>query len=306
MSIFEAIVQGIVQGLTEFLPISSSGHLALSQHILGVRGNNLFFNVMLHLGTLVAVLAIYYKLVIRLIVAFFSMVGDLFKGRFKWRDLDHDKKLVLMLIIGLLPLFFLFLPIPGTIFNLKDVAESLANSGNMLVVGFSLLATSLLLIIGVNINKNQTEHKSEKMNTKTEFNIVDSLCVGFTQLVAAIFPGLSRSGSTLSVGLMRGIDKQTAFDYSFILAIPSILAAAILEIKDVEIGEIQNNLFPVIIGMIVAAIVGFLSIKLFKWLLATNKISIFIWYTLILGIVTIIIYFIEMKQGVNLFTGAIL
>ena len=310
MGIFEAIIQGIVQGLTEFLPVSSSGHLALSQHVLGVHGNNLFFDVMLHLGTLIAVLAVYFKLVIRLFSAFFSMIGDIFTGKFKWSELDHDKRLVIMLVIGLLPLFLLFIPIPGTGMNLKDIAENWANSGNILIVGISLLVTSGLLTLGVSANERTAKRHLEKRNGKSgpvgrrEFNPVDSICVGLVQCAAAIFPGLSRSGSTLSIGLLRGINKQTALDYSFILGIPSILAAAVLEFKDaIEMNSIDVEVLPVVIGMIVSAVVGFLAIKLFKWLLATDKMSVFIWYTLILGIATVVIYFVEHSKGINLFTG---
>lgn len=310
MSIFEAIVQGIVQGLTEFLPVSSSGHLALSQHILGVQGNNLFFNVMLHLGTLAAVLAVYYKLVLRLIVAFFAMVKDVFSGKFKFSRLDKDEKLVVALIAGLLPLFVLFVPIPGTGLNLKDVAENWANNGQIMIVGFSLIATSILLAVGIRLGENATKTtKSAKyikaLSGKREISIPDALCVGFTQCAAAIFPGLSRSGSTLAVGLLRGINKQAALDYSFVLGIPSILAAALLEFKDaLEMGSMDIAFLPVIVGMVVSAIVGFLAIKLFKWLLATNKMSVFVWYTLILGVATIVISLVEKSKGINIFTGA--
>ncbi len=310
MTIFQAIIQGIVQGLTEFLPVSSSGHLALSQHILGVKGNNLFLNVMLHLGTLIAVLIVYYELVVKLIKAFFSLIGDVFNRNFKFNKLDHDKSLVLMLIIGLLPLFLLFVPIPGMNMSVKDLSEKWSNEGNLLIVGLSLMATSILLLLGIVFNKkiskkyNKNKNRIIKDMGRKYFNPIDSILVGTTQFLAAVFPGLSRSGSTLSVGLMRGISRQTALDYSFVLGIPSILAAAMLEFKDV----VKNDSFDldiatVIIGVVVSAFVGFLAIKLFKWLLATNKIWVFILYTLVVGIATIVVYFIEVTKNVNIFTG---
>lgn len=308
MSIFEAIIQGIVQGLTEFLPVSSSGHLVLSQHILGVHGNNLFFDVMLHLGTLIAVLAVYYRLVLRLLTSFFSMITDIFKGNFKWSKLDHDKRLVIMLIIGLLPLFFLFLPVPGTDLSFKDLSEKWANEGNLVIVGLSLIFTSILLTLGILANKQiSAKHKNNHVHKdcgRKYYNPIDAILVGIMQCLAAIFPGLSRSGSTLSVGLLRGISKQTALDYSFVLGIPSIIAAALLELKDVaETGDFDLGIMPVIVGMAVSAIVGFLAIKLFKWLLATDKTWIFILYTAICGIATIMIYFIEKAININMFTG---
>lgn len=303
MDIFNAIIQGMLQGLTEFLPVSSSGHLTLSQHILGIKGNNLFFDVMLHIGTLIAVLAVYYKLVIRLIVAFFQILRVIITGEFKWKKTDYDQRLVVMLIVGLLPLFFLFLPVPGTNMNIKDFVEQWSNDGNIFIVGCSLIATSILLTVGLRISKDKNSEKQ----LKKQYNIIDSIYVGFMQLLAAILPGLSRSGSTLSVGLMRGIDKQTALDYSFILGIPAILAAAAVELKDVmSLDSFYIDTFPVIIGMIVSAVVGFISIKLFKWLLKTDKMYIFILYTLILGIATLIIYMVEKSKGFNIFTNAIL
>ena len=116
MTIIDAIIQGVVQGLTEFLPVSSSGHLAITQHITGVAGeSNLFFNVMLHVGTLVAVAAFYHKLFWSLIKEFFRMLRDIFTGKFKWREMNYERNLIVMLIIALLPLFIMFLPVPGTV-----------------------------------------------------------------------------------------------------------------------------------------------------------------------------------------------
>lgn len=121
MSIFDAIIQGIVQGLTEFLPVSSSGHLAISQHILGVDEGNLFFNVMLHLGTLLAVIAVYYKLIGKLIIAFFTLIRDIVTGKYRWSKMTEEQNLVVMLIIGLIPLFLLFIPLPfGNGLTAKD------------------------------------------------------------------------------------------------------------------------------------------------------------------------------------------
>ena len=310
MGIFESILQGIVQGVTEFLPVSSSGHLLLAQHILGVNGNNLFFNVMLHLGTLLAVLAVYYKLVLRLILAFFSLIGDIFRGEFNLKKLNGDKRLVVMLIIGLLPLFLLFLPLPGTKGNIKDLAEKFSNDSYIIIVGISLVVTSILLFAGsIKAGKARCcgEVRQIKSTCKSRkfFNISDAISVGLMQCVAAIFPGLSRSGSTLSVGLLRGIDRQTALDYSFVLGIPSIIAAAILELKEsMEVSSaVSVGALEVICGVISSALVGFASIILFKWMLSKNKIGIFIVYTFVVGIITIFIGLYEISQGVNIFTG---
>ena len=311
MTIIEAIIQGVVQGLTEFLPVSSSGHLTITQHILGVdmEGGNLFFNVMLHIGTLVAVIAFYHKLIWRLIKAFFSMIGDIFTGKFKWKELSDDKRMVIMVIIGLVPLFLLFLPVPGTGMKLKDFVESFNTDKYFIVVGICLLLTSLLLFIGNRCSRSAVPLKHAKNGGeagRTSMNVLDAIVIGITQCFATL-PGLSRSGSTLSAGQMRGLNKQTALDYTFILGTPAIVAAALLEGKDaLEAGTAQltDNILPIIIGMVVSAVVGYLAIALFKWLLKTDKMIIFIIYTAIVGIAVIVISVMEMQSGVNLFSGA--
>ena len=310
MTIVDAIIQGVVQGLTEFLPVSSSGHLTITQHVLGLdlEGGNLFFNVMLHIGTLVAVVAFYHKLIWRLIKAFFSMIGDIFTGKFRWKELSDDKRMVIMVIIGLLPLALLFLPVPGTGMKLKDFVESFNTSKYFIVVGICLLLTSILLFIGNRCSRSDVPMKHAKGGEtgRTSMNVVDALVVGLTQCFATL-PGLSRSGSTLSVGQMRGLNKQTALDYTFILGTPAIIAAAVLEGKDaLESGmdAISADLVPIIVGMVVSAVVGYLAIALFKWLLRTDKMIIFIIYTAIIGIAVIVISILEMRSGVNLFSGA--
>ena len=315
MSILDAIIQGIVQGLTEFLPVSSSGHLAITQHILGTSGDgNLFFNVMLHVGTLVAVIAFYYKLIWSLIKEFFSMIKDIFTGKFKWSKMNYERNLIMMLIIGLLPLFLLFIPIPGTEMKIKDLAEVLSASPILLVTAISLLVTSALLTIGIICNRRNSSKGGKHLkgagkansNGRESYTILDAVCVGLMQVAAAVFPGLSRSGSTLAVGEMRGINKQKALDYTFILGVPSIVAAALLEgidaIKSPE--GINVEVGVIIAGVIASAVVGYLAIVIFKWFLKSDKMSIFVIYTAIVGVAFIVISIIEMNTGVNLFTGA--
>ena len=311
MTIIEAIIQGVVQGLTEFLPVSSSGHLTITQHVLGINleGNNLFFNVMLHIGTLAAVIVFYHKLIWRLIKAFFSIIGDIFTGKFKWKELSDDKRMVIMVIIGLLPLFLLFIPIPGTDMKLKDFVEGIADSErNFIIVGICLLITSILLFIGNRVSHSTVPMKHAKKGGetgRTSLNVVDAIVVGITQCFATM-PGISRSGSTLAAGPMRGLDKQTALDYTFILGTPAIVAAAVLEGKDALEGgfdAIKADLVPILIGMVVSAVVGYLAIALFKWLLKTDKMIIFIVYTAVVGIAVIVISIIELSKGVNIFSG---
>lgn len=316
MNIFEAILQGAVQGLTEFLPVSSSGHLAITQHFLGMQEDNLFFNVMLHIGTLAAVCAVYIKLIIRLLKAFIFLVKDIFTGKFKWKEMSGERNLVVMLIIGLIPLFLLFLPIPGTDMKLKDLADKFALDGYLWIVGLSLMLTSFLLFKGNECNMRMVREAKKKGTVgkygvgRRRFALGDAITVGLTQCAAALLPGLSRSGSTLAVSQLRGINKQTALDYSFVLGIPSILAAAVLEGKDALFPAngttVSIDPLPVILGMVTASVVGFLAIKLFKWLLSTDRMYIFVLYTAVVGVLMLLLGVIELCTGTNIFTGTAL
>ncbi len=301
-------MQGILQGLTEFLPVSSSGHLAIYQHIVGMNDNNLFFSVMLHIGTLAAVVAVYFRTIIKLFSSLWSIIKKIFKREFKWSEMTGEENLAMMIIIGLLPLFLLFLPIPGTDMKIKDLADKFNLDGYFFIVGIALVTTSMLLFFS---GKRRSEirvvdGKRYRKKLRRRYTVADAVIVGFTQCAAAIFPGLSRSGSTLAASRFRKIDKQTALDYSFLLGTPAIVAAAILETKDAlfsEESDLANiNFLYVIVGMVVAAIVGFFAIKLFKWLLSTEKMYIFILYTAAVGLIILLISIIELSSGTNLFT----
>lgn len=313
MSIIEAIIQGVVQGLTEFLPVSSSGHLAISQHILGIEESNLFFSVMLHLGTLLAVIAVYYKLIGRLIAAFFKMIKAMATGKYRWNKMDEDQNLVVMLLVGLLPLLLLFVPLPFSKgLCAKDIAEIWSGtSGYLIVVGLSLIITSILLTLGSKANKmTEKQFKARGIVRKDglgrhHLNVIDALSIGVAQMFAAIFPGISRSGSTLAIGEMRGINKQKALDYAFVLGVPSVLAAGILEFKNaVSANAVTADLVPAVVaGVITSAVVGFGAILLFKWMLQKDRMYIFVIYTAIAGVIITIISIIELASGTNIFTG---
>ena len=311
MTVFEAIIQGIIQGATEFLPVSSSGHLSISKHLFGIELPGILFDIMLHLGTLVAVVFVYRKLIWRLLKEFGSLCVDVVHGKFKWSEMNHDRRLIFMLIIGLLPLFLLFAPIPGTGMQLKDLSDQLGSDSSMLAEGLALLATSALLFLGIRADRlthKKTIHDRQGRRVQNpgrkKLHTVDAIVIGLTQCVAAVFPGLSRSGSTLSVGLLRGINQQTALDYSFVLGIPAIAAAAVVSLKDLGSDGAAIGAAPLIAGVITAAIVGFLAIKLLKWIVTTNKLTIFAYYTLIAGTLVTVLGIIEHILNKNLFTGA--
>ncbi len=311
MSILDAIIQGIIQGATEFLPVSSSGHLSISQHMFGIKLPGILFDIMLHLGTLAAVIFVYRGLIWRLIKEFVSLCADVFHRRFKWSEMSPDRRLLMMLFIGLLPLFLLFLPIPGTGMQVKDFSEMLASDSGIVMEGLALLATSALLFLGIRANKRMKREKvlvdqnGNRVPAKgrRKIHTIDAVAIGVTQCLAAVFPGLSRSGSTLSAGLLRGINQQVALDYSFVLGIPSIAAAALVSLKDLNSDVATIGVAPLIIGMITAAVVGFLAIKLLRWIVTTNKLEIFAFYTLIVGGIVTILGIIEHIMGTNMFTG---
>ena len=146
---------------------------------------------------------------------------------------------------------------------------------------------------------------SSGTKAREKYTVLDAVCVGLMQVVAALLPGVSRSGSTLAVGEMRGINKQKALDFTFVLAIPSILAAALLEGVDaIKSPEGINVEIPVlIVGVVVSAVVGYLAIVIFKWFLKSDKMILFVIYTAVVGIAFIVISVIEMTTGHNLFSG---
>ena len=135
------------------------------------------------------------------------------------------------------------------------------------------------------------------------FRLGDALAVGVTQCVAAVFPGLSRSGSTLAIGMLRGVNRQAALDYSFVLGIPAIVAAAGLEGIDALKAHETVQTVPLLVGMVTAAVVGFFAIKLLRWMVSSNRLIPFVVYTAVVGLAAIVVSLVEQSAGVNLFTG---
>lgn len=284
MSIIQAIIQAIVQGLTEFLPVSSSGHLSLVQHYMGVSGESgVLFSIILHLGTLVAVFIAFRKLIAKLLIEFFAMIKDIFTGKFKWSLMNAERRMIIMLLIGTLPM--------GAFYFIKDIYTYVGSDNDIILEGFFFLITALLLFMSEKVVKGNKDYG--------DITIKNALTVGIFQGLAP-FPGVSRSGSTIAGGLLCGFTRETAVQFSFLLGIPAILAGSITELKDVSITELQSNFFPIIIGFIVAAVVGFLAIKLVSWLITSNKFKIFMYYTFILGILVIIVGILEKIVGKNL------
>ena len=303
MEILKAIILGIVQGATEFLPVSSSGHLSVAKHILGFDVEaGILFDLMLHVGTLLAVFFVFRNLIGRLICEFFRMIKDLFTGKFHWSTMSQDRRMVMMLIIGLLPLLLFFIPVPGMDGNFKDLLEGFYEDSSIMVEGFCFLFTGVLLLVAHRVSRQGSgRHRAGKQELTTG----NAITIGFFQGIATL-PGVSRSGSTLAAGLFCGLQKQTALEYSFVLGIPAILGASLLQVKDAVAEKTTIEVLPLLLGVIISAIVGFFAIKLLKLILKKDRLNIFAIYCLILGIGCIVVAAIESTTGSNLFTGVAL
>jgi undecaprenyl-diphosphatase len=255
MSTLEAIILGILQGLTEFLPISSSGHLELGQHLLGLSNleNYIVFNLVCHLGTLFA-LFIFYSQQIQTI-------------------LKDQRYRLIQLFIGILPLFPLVL-ILKPIKSMFDQPQYL---------GWCFLVTSLLLLLGIQFGSVASQEVRQQRRWR------DPFIIGLFQAVA-ILPGISRSGSTISAGRLLGWTQQDSITFAFLLAIPTILGGITLELLHLAAGKtIMPSIGwePYLAGFITSFIVGYFALRLLLRLAAKDKFIYFVWYCLILGIVTI-------------------
>lgn len=267
MTITEAIIQGIIQGLTEFLPVSSSGHLALYQYFTGQSGESgALFSLVLHLGTLIAVFVAFWSTIQELIIEFFHMAGGLFHGKLSFKKVNPQRKMIFLLVISLLPLFLTLL--------LKDVLRGVAEDNNILVEGICFLVTSAMLLMADRCNGRTT---ARGMTYRA------ATAIGLVQAFAPL-PGISRSGSTLSAGMMLGLERGFAVNFSFIMGIPAVCAALLLDAKDIIGGGLNLPASVVLIGLVFSVVFGLLAIGMVRWLVASQKLRWFGYYTLVLGI----------------------
>lgn len=289
MSLLEAIIMGLIQGITEFLPVSSSGHLAIFKILFHVETDTgLLFDVILHLGTLIAIFAVYYKDIIRMVVEGVCIIRDVFINivRFFRNICLHEKneyirivtngyrKFVVLVIVSTIP--------TGIIGIVASDFVTMA-SEILLIPGICLIVTSILLFISDRIPGG---NKGPKNITYTNGFII-GICQGIATL-----PGLSRSGTTIAACLISGFDRRFAVKYSFIMSIPAILGAAILEIKDINMAGISGaEVGYYFVGMVVAAVVGYICIKTMLVIVRNKKFTIFSIYCFLVGVLSIGGYF---------------
>ena len=270
MEYISIIIQGIIQGLTEFLPISSSGHLSVAQHFLGVEGSTLLISIVLHLGTLVAVFIAFWRDIFGMIKEFFLTIGDVFTGRFSWRNMNDSRRMMFMVIIATLLLVPAYL--------VKDFFICMEEDDDIIFEGLAFLCTAMLLFL--------SDACVKGLKTGKDMKIKDAIAVGLFQCVA-LFPGVSRSGSTITSGLFCGLTRETAVKFSFILGIPAILGGSVLEIKDAVESGAEFDIPILAIGFAVSAVVGILAIKLVRLVTKKNKFKFFGIYLLILGLLCV-------------------
>lgn len=247
MNILESILLGVIQGITEWLPISSSGHLVIFQQFMNLEVP-LFFDILLHFATLIVIFIVFWKDIVKILKAFPSYTNPY--GKMGW-----------YIIIGSIPI-----GLAG--FFLRDWIAGLFTS--IKAVGFALLFTALLLFL------------SERFQNKRKLKWYDSIIIGLAQAIALI-PGVSRSGATISTGMMLGLEKKQVATFSFLLVIPAIIGATILEFS------VSAFEFNYIYGFVAAIVVGYFALKWLLKLIVKNKFHYFGWYCLIIGLLLLII-----------------
>lgn len=259
------VILGIIQGLTEFLPVSSSGHLVIAQNLLNISAPGVVLELVLHLGTLLSVVIVFWQDVMGLLQGFFSLLLNPKLKKPVAKELLTYRRLVPLLIIGLIPtaLFGLFL---------EPIFEHLFSS--TLAVAFALLLTGVVLFLISRLASGRRD--------LAQLTALDALTVGIAQ-GCAIVPGLSRSGMTISSALGRGLNRDAATRFSFLISIPTIGGAALLKIKDIiSFGSQQwGSLW---LGFIVAAITGVAAIKILVRLLKQGRLQVFAYYVWIMGL----------------------
>ena len=264
MSWWEALILGIIQGLTEFLPVSSSGHLEIGQALLGTAGEeNLTFAIVVHTATVLSTLVILWK-----------EVAQLFRGTFTTTKWNEEKNYVAMILVSMIPVF-----IVGMFF--KDKVEALFGHG-LLLVGICLCITAVLLYLSEWLSK-------RRAGAGPEVGYKDAIIIGCAQAVA-VLPGLSRSGTTIATGLLCGVKKESVTKFSFLMVLIPILGEAFLELLDILSGEVTSTLgiVPMIVGFLAAFITGCFACRFMIDIVRRQKLIYFAIYCLCVGVFAII------------------
>ena len=278
MNLIQAIILGIVQGVTEFAPVSSSAHLVLVPWAFGWPNPGVAFDAILHWGTLTAVLVYFWRDWLRIIKGFFRTLTT--RGPWNTRPggrlADSDSRLAWWIIIGTIPAMVL-----GLAF--KDFFESLFSSPAS--VGALLLVTAIILVLGEQAGRRARDRGRDL----GRMNMVDTLLIGLAQ-AAAIAPGISRSGATISTGLARGLKRDDAARFSFLLGAPIILGAGLIPLLDlVQSGTLSQELPALLVGFVAAAIAGYFCIKFLLSYLRHGSLYVFAAYCAVIGVAALLL-----------------
>lgn len=270
---FYYIIMGIIQGIGEFLPISSSGHLALASSFFGFTADEMpAFDVLLHLGTLLAVFIVYRRDIFPLIPAFFTMMKKVFQRKFKLTEYTVTERFVICIIVATLPLVLL------AVLGLEDRIDMIKNYPA--AVGGILIFNGIVLMISDKLSQGSVNGTNVKPKS--------AFIVGICQMFATL-PGLSRSGSTITGGLLCNYDRQYAVKFSFILSIPAILGSAVMKVDDLASASISaDQWINYGIGMLFAAVFGFMAMKFIIYVSKKSNFTYFAYYCFAVGLSAII------------------
>ena len=274
MTILQSLFLGLVQGIAEFLPISSSGHLSVFQNLLGMNAadeNHLLFDVLLHLGTLVSVCAVYWDDLVKIVRECVGMVRGIGHPVPGERKRYPAVRLLMMIVFATIPLL-LVLPV-------NDAVEKLYYS--TLFIGIAFLATGSMLFIA--------DRMPRGTRTEKTMRITDALLIGLCQAVATM-PGLSRSGTTITAGIATGLDRRFAVKFSFLISIPAVLGANLLSLVKAFKTGVDWSLMPTyLLGMVVAMVVGYFALNLLRYIARKGKFGWFAYYCWFAGAVTLLL-----------------
>jgi len=269
MNYLFSLLAGILQGLTEFLPISSSGHLVIFHELLNFNFvSNLTFDVILHLGTLVALLIYFWREIIKLLKAWF-------RGLFNFKIKTEEEKIAWLIFLGTLPAVLI-----GYLF--QNIIQLYLHHANIVVLSLIIVAFLFFLV---------EKYASRKKKIK-ELNFKHAIWIGLAQ-AAALIPGVSRSGITIAAGMSYGLKRENAARFSFLLSIPIVFGAGIKKVSELNMSAIgQSDWLVLILGFLCSALIGYLAIKFLLKFLTKHSLRVFAWYRIILAaIVWTILYF---------------
>lgn len=273
MTILNAVILGLVQGIAEFLPISSSGHLSILNnlfHMSTAEDGHLFFDVLLHLGTLISIFVVYWN---DIVAMFYEVISFVNLGPLAGQRREHypAARMFLMIVVATLPLF-LILPI-------NDMLEGLYY--NSIFIGVMLILTGCMLYV--------SDRMLQGKKTEKNMTFLDALIIGICQCVATV-PGLSRSGTTITAGLATGLRRDYAVKFSFLMSLPAVLGANLLSIVDAVQEGINWSYMPAyLVGTAVAMVSGIGAISLLKFISQKGKFGGFAYYCWVVGVLSIIL-----------------